>query len=184
VGVGAAGLVGLFAWRWRRTRLAAARAMPPAPRSRVPAPRSGAGRSAAPRSPRSNAPPKPTSTCMAQCPRRHRRHPRPPGRVTPPAAPEDPHAFFSNPCAVPRRTARGRTTQAGRDSRGRLERPAAADAGPTRRRALRRADPHHHRRRTASSSHQLPAGCAPGQPGRAAGPGNHRLARAAGQHRQ
>ena len=31
VGVGAAGLVGLLTWRWRRTRLAAARAMPPLP---------------------------------------------------------------------------------------------------------------------------------------------------------
>jgi len=31
VGVGAAGLVGLLTWRWHRTRLAAARAMPPLP---------------------------------------------------------------------------------------------------------------------------------------------------------
>ena len=29
VGVGAVGLVGLLTWRWRRTRLAAARARPP-----------------------------------------------------------------------------------------------------------------------------------------------------------
>jgi hypothetical protein len=31
VGIGAAGLVGLLTWRWRRTRLGAARAMPPLP---------------------------------------------------------------------------------------------------------------------------------------------------------
>src|SRR5438874_463161 len=32
VGVGAAGLVGLLTWRWRRTQADAARAMPPLPR--------------------------------------------------------------------------------------------------------------------------------------------------------
>jgi len=46
VGTGAAGVVGLPTWRWRRKRLTAARARTPG--SRAPAPRSSAGRSAAP----------------------------------------------------------------------------------------------------------------------------------------
>jgi hypothetical protein len=37
VGVGAVGLAGLLTWRWRRSWLDAARAVPPGPRSCVPA---------------------------------------------------------------------------------------------------------------------------------------------------
>jgi hypothetical protein len=48
VGVGAAGLVGPLAWWWRRTPLGAARARSELHRGHAPAPRRGAGRSAAP----------------------------------------------------------------------------------------------------------------------------------------
>jgi hypothetical protein len=47
-GIGAAGLVNLLTWRWRRTPAGCGPRRAPAPRSRDPAPRSSAGRSAAP----------------------------------------------------------------------------------------------------------------------------------------
>jgi len=64
VGVGAAGLVGLLTWRWHRTRLAAARAMPRFLRSwRGPLSRSHS------RGPRSNGHRRYTCACTGSRPR-------------------------------------------------------------------------------------------------------------------